>query len=107
MSITDHLSSPSSEGDDVGPPLCWPGRCADPAVLVLRRLRGALFDLGLLDVLSKDWVHPCPDGLAFGHLDLKVADRLSASLEAISTGRAGGLPLAGPGQLTLFGGGAK
>ena len=107
MSITDHSSSPISEGGDLQPPLGRPSGRTSPAGCGSRRLRAVFFDLGLQDVLPADWVLPCPEGLTFGDLDLERAARLCSSLEVISTGRSAECLHVGPGQLTLFGGGAK
>lgn len=52
-----------------------------------RRIRCALHDLGLRNVLPGAWVTPAADGLRFSALSLQEADQLVLALEDIAQGR--------------------
>ena len=43
---------------------------------IYRRLDANLYDLGLLDIVGPDWIHPDGDGFAAGPLSLRAADQL-------------------------------
>jgi len=70
-------------------------------VLLGRRLRRVLFDLGLDQVLD-GWVAPTSSGLAFADLPFRQADRLVYVLEDVVGGRPGLTSGPGPAQLRLF-----
>ena len=70
---------------------------------LVRRFSVVLSDLGLRETLPADWAVPSADGVDFGLLSHKEADRLIQTLEDfLRDGRPE--PLApGPDQLSLFG----
>ena len=67
-----------------------------------RRLVRALFDLGLDQVLPGGWVSSSCEGLTFGQLTLRQADRLILVLEDVAAEYEPESPEPGPGQLSLF-----
>ena len=62
-----------------------------------------LSDLGLRETLPSDWAVPSPDGVDFGLLSLKEADRLIQTLEDFLRDGRPQRPAPGPDQLSLFG----
>ncbi len=73
----------------------------DPTIAA-RRLRRALYDLGLESVTGSDWCSFSGDTLVFAPLDARRADRLIGALEDIAERLpAVRPPVPGPGQLSL------
>ncbi|MCD9624233.1 hypothetical protein [Rhabdothermincola salaria] len=66
-----------------------------------RRLLLALYDLGVLDLVGRDWVQVVDDGVVFATLSDTQVDRLVCRLEDIAEGRPDPLPCPGPGQMGL------
>jgi len=54
------------------------------AVSLARRLRLALYDLGVDGIVGSGWVRPCPDGVEFAPLSVRGADRLVQRLEDLA-----------------------
>lgn len=66
-------------------PSCEPS--PSPTQLGLcRRLRAALYDLGLLATTGWDWAAPAGEGIGFADLPVRAADRLVRELEDLGTG---------------------
>lgn len=70
-----------------------------------RRLLRALWDLGLLDIVGRDWVR-LGDGFTFADLDPAAADRFTSALEDLAGSGRVTRPTQCAGQLALdFNGG--
>ena len=70
--------------------------------IAVRRLRRALYDLGLESVTGSDWCSFADGYLVFAPLDARRADRLIGALEDIAERLpAARPPVPGPGQLSL------
>lgn len=74
---------------------------------LVRRLRVVWSDLGLDGTVPKDWVEATSDGLSFGNLTHRQADRLVRVLEDLVLDHGPEVPEPGPGQLSLFGDGLQ
>lgn len=73
---------------------------------LVRRFSVVFFDLGLREILPANWVVPTADGVDFGLLSFKDADRLALTLEDLIRGGRPELPAPGPDQLSFFPSGA-
>jgi hypothetical protein len=69
----------------------------------VRRITVVLSDFGLRETLPSDWAVPTADGVDFGLLTHKEADRLIQTLEDFLRDGRPERPAPGPGQLYLFG----
>jgi hypothetical protein len=66
-----------------------------------RRLQVVLNDLGLLEHLPSDWLQPGPDGLSFGSISVREADKFVLAVEDVAYRRTAKRGPA-PDQLRLF-----
>lgn len=73
------------------------------AYYLARRLQAVINDLGLLPHIPSGWLQPCPEGLSFGSLSVRQADRLVQAVEDVAQGYKPRRPSASPNQLSLFG----
>jgi hypothetical protein len=69
---------------------------------LISRLRVALLDLGLDAVVPVGWVRPTCDGLSFGELTHRQANRLVKAFEDLALEQMADVPEPGPDQLRLF-----
>ena len=67
-----------------------------------KRLWVATFDLGLSEILPDRWTTPTADGLTFGTLSIRQADRFVQALEDLAFDHEPVMPAPGPGQLSLL-----
>jgi len=67
-----------------------------------RRLHLALHDLGVLEHVPSRWVRVTPEGLSFGTLSVREADKLVLVLEDLTQSRPACQPTENPDQLRLF-----
>lgn len=70
---------------------------------LVRCISIVLSDLGLGETLPSDWAVPSADGVDFGLLSLREADRLIQTLEDFLRDGRPQRPAPGPDQLSLFG----
>jgi hypothetical protein len=71
------------------------------AAFLNKQLRLAFYDLGLLDLVGRDWVRIGADGFEFGPLEDKQVDKVLARLRDLAERRPDPVGLSGPGQLGL------
>jgi hypothetical protein len=70
---------------------------------LVQRIFIILSDLGLRETLPSDWAVPSPDGVDFGFLSQREADRLIQTLEGFLRDGRPAPSAPGPDQLSLFG----
>ena len=81
----------SASGDEVADPAGRPSLRIVPETTepnptqlgICRRLRADLYDLGLLDIVGPEWIHPDGDGFAVGPLTIRSADQLLRRLDLL------------------------
>lgn len=69
---------------DPAPAVTSPAVTSPVAASLTRRLRLALFDLGLAAVLPEGWAHASGDSIGFDPLPVPVADRLVRRFEDLT-----------------------
>ena len=85
---TQPTAHPAQQGELIRPALQVVPITAEPTVTqlgIIRRLRLALYDLGLLDIVGPDWVRPAGRGFAVGDLSLRAVDALLRRLEQLAS----------------------
>jgi hypothetical protein len=101
-----HLSSETVEIKTVEPDAAITPISSHPELktshYLARRLLLAFHDLGLIESVPNGWLQPGPDGLAFGALSVREADKLVLAIEDLANGGRRHVSDPGPNQPTLF-----